>query len=91
MTVTCNNNGGQPVSLENLRAVRKVADKYQLPFFLDAARFAENAYFIKLREPGYGEKTIKEIARGDVLLRGRLYDELQEGRTCQHRRLPGAE
>ena len=63
ITVTCNNNGGQPVSLENLRAVRKVADKYGLPFFLDAARFAENAYFIKLREPGYSGKTIKEIAR----------------------------
>ena len=63
VTVTCNNNGGQPVSMENLRSVRKVADKYQLPFFLDAARFAENAYFIKLREPGYSDKTIREIAR----------------------------
>jgi tryptophanase len=63
VTVTCNNNGGQPVSMENLRSVRKVADKYQLPFFLDAARFAENAYFIKLREPGYHDKTIREIAR----------------------------
>jgi len=63
VTITCNNNGGQPVSMENLRAVRAVANKYGLPFFLDAARFAENAFFIKLREPGYEHKSIKEIAR----------------------------
>ncbi len=63
VTVTCNNNGGQPVSMANLRALREVADKYNLPFFLDAARFAENAFFIKMREPGYQEKTIKEITR----------------------------
>jgi tryptophanase len=63
VTVTCNNNGGQPVSMANLRAVRKVADRYGVPFYLDAARFAENAYFIKLREPGYENKSLKEIAR----------------------------
>ena len=63
VTVTCNNNGGQPVSLENLRQVRAVADQYGLPFYLDAARFAENAYFIQQREPGYAQKTIKDIAR----------------------------
>jgi tryptophanase len=63
VTVTCNNNGGQPVSMSNLKAVRELADKYGLPFFLDAARFAENAFFIKLREPGYQDKSIKEIAR----------------------------
>lgn len=63
ITVTCNNNAGQPVSMENLRQVRQVADKYGLPFYLDAARFAENAYFIQQREPGYAKFTLKEIAR----------------------------
>ena len=63
VTVTCNNNGGQPVSMANLQAIRDVADRYGLPFYLDAARFAENAFFIKLREPGYENKSIREIAR----------------------------
>lgn len=63
MTVTNNAGGGQPVSMENLRAVRDVLHKYNIPFFLDACRFAENAYFIKLREEGYGDKTVKEIAQ----------------------------
>jgi len=63
VTVTCNNNGGQPVSMANLRSIRQVVDRYDLPFYLDAARFAENAFFIKLREPGYEDKSLKEIAR----------------------------
>jgi tryptophanase len=63
VTVTNNTGGGQPVSLENLRGVRALCDRYRKPFFLDACRFAENAYFIKLREPGQAGRTPKEIAR----------------------------
>ena len=63
VTVTNNSGGGQPVSLENLRGVRDLCDKYEKPFFLDACRFAENAWFIKLREPGQADRTPKEIAR----------------------------
>jgi len=62
LTLTNNSAGGQPVSLQNLRDVRKLADKYGKPVLFDSARFAENAYFIKLREPGYKGKTIREIA-----------------------------
>lgn len=63
VTITNNTAGGQPVSMENLRAVRAVADKYHKRVILDSARFAENAYFIKTREKGYADKSIKEIAR----------------------------
>ena len=61
VTITNNTAGGQPVSMENLRGVRELADKYGKRVIFDSARFAENAYFIKTREPGYQDKTIKEI------------------------------
>jgi tryptophanase len=63
LTVTNNTGGGQPVSLENIEAVSKLAKKFSVPFFLDAARFAENAYFIKLREKKYQSFTPKQIAQ----------------------------
>jgi tyrosine phenol-lyase len=63
LTVTNNSAGGQPVSMENIRAARAAADAFGIPLYLDACRFAENAYFIKLREPGYGSRTPKQIAQ----------------------------
>jgi tyrosine phenol-lyase len=63
ITITNNSGGGQPVSMQNIRETKNVVKKYGIPLFLDACRFAENAFFIKKREKGYADKTAKQIAQ----------------------------
>jgi tyrosine phenol-lyase len=63
ITITNNAGGGQPVSMENIRSTKQLLAKHGIPMFLDACRFAENAFFIKKREPGYESKSVKEIAQ----------------------------
>lgn len=63
ITITNNSNGGQPVSMENIRDASMICKQYQIPFFIDACRFAENCYFIKIREKEYHSRTIEEIAQ----------------------------
>jgi len=63
LTITNNSGGGQPVSMENICAVKQICSRHNIPLYMDACRFAENAYFIKLREPGYAHKTPREIAQ----------------------------
>ncbi len=63
LTITNNTGGGQPVSMDNIKKVSLIAKQYKIPFYLDACRFAENAYFIKLNEEGYSNKSVKDIVR----------------------------
>jgi tryptophanase len=63
LTITNNSGGGQPVSMANVRAVREICREHGIPLYFDACRFAENAYFVKLQEPGYEPKTPKQIAQ----------------------------
>ena len=62
MTITNNSGGGQPVSMQNIKEVRKICTDNNIPFFIDACRFAENSYFTKIPEKEYSNKSVEEIA-----------------------------
>lgn len=63
ITVTNNSGGGQPVSMANVKEVRRICNEFNIPLFIDACRFAENSYFVKIREEGYAHKTVEQIAQ----------------------------
>ena len=82
VTMTNNSGGGQPVSLANLRETRDLCREHKIPLFLDAARFAENAYLIKLREPGQADRSARDIAREMFdLADGAMISAQREGRA----------
>ncbi len=91
IATTVNMAGGQPISLANLRAVRALCDAHGIRIIHDATRVAENAFFVKEREPGCGEMSIRRDRARDLRPHRRLHDEREEGRTGEHRRVPGAE
>ena len=76
--------------LENIRARAALCRAHGVPFFIDACRFAENAWFIKTREPGYADKLAAGYRTGDVRAGRRLHDEREKGRHGEYRRIPRA-